>query len=191
MYPDLVFRNARALLISSLFLGALPVFAATFPSDTTIQVDTKTKVLRILSGTTVLREYPNISIGRRGTGSVRYQGDDKTPLGIFYISWINADSRFNRFYGLDFPKTPHALKALEQHRVTQWTFTEILDAQLRGDLPPQSTQLGGRIGIHGVGIANAALQGQIDWTQGCIALTDQQISDLSQWVGVGTKVEIK
>jgi lipoprotein-anchoring transpeptidase ErfK/SrfK len=66
------------------------------------------------------------------------------------------------------------LKALQQHRT-----------------PPQNTPLGGRLGIHGIGRANPAIHKAINWTDGCVALTNQQIRQLSPWVQVGTRVVIR
>ena len=57
--------------------------------------------------------------------------------------------------------------------------------------PPQNTPLGGQIGIHGLGHANEKIHQVFDWTHGCIALTNPQIDQLSQWVDTGTVVKIK
>jgi len=50
-------------------------------------------------------------------------------------------------------------------------------------MPPQKTALGGEIYIHGGGTAN-------DWTDGCIALNDDEMTELFEAVPVGTKVAI-
>jgi L,D-peptidoglycan transpeptidase YkuD (ErfK/YbiS/YcfS/YnhG family) len=60
-----------------------------------------------------------------------------------------------------------------------------------GQIPPQDTPLGGQIGIHGLGSADARVHEFFDWTHGCIALTNSQIDHLSQIVDTGTLVKIK
>ena len=57
----------------------------------------------------------------------------------------------------------------------------------------QNTPLGGAIGIHGIGeITEEKLEihRTINWTKGCIALTNDEIDDLLHYIGVGTKVVI-
>ena len=58
-------------------------------------------------------------------------------------------------------------------------------------IPPQNTPLGGQIGIHGLGNADERIHKVFDWTHGCIALTNPQIDQLSQWIDTGTVVKIK
>jgi len=60
-----------------------------------------------------------------------------------------------------------------------------------GRLPPQDTNLGGLLGIHGVGRGNKRVQGVFDWTQGCVAVSNQQIDKLAKWMFLGMRVEIK
>jgi len=50
-------------------------------------------------------------------------------------------------------------------------------------MPPQNTKLGGEIYIHGGGAGT-------DWTQGCVALADDDIKELFDSIPVGTTVRI-
>jgi hypothetical protein len=61
----------------------------------------------------------------------------------------------------------------------------------KGRLPPQNTALGGRIGLHGLGRGDPKVHQQFNWTNGCIALTNEQIDQLLTWVGKGTRVSIR
>ncbi len=67
----------------------------------------------------------------------------------------------------------------------------ILRAFQEQAIPPQETPLGGYIGIHGIGRGDPAIHQKFNWTQGCIALTNRQIDDLSKWVHVGMRVVIR
>jgi L,D-peptidoglycan transpeptidase YkuD (ErfK/YbiS/YcfS/YnhG family) len=49
--------------------------------------------------------------------------------------------------------------------------------------PPQNTNLGGDICIHGGGTNS-------NWTFGCIALEDKDIEDLFKFIQLGTKITI-
>ncbi len=58
-------------------------------------------------------------------------------------------------------------------------------------IPPQNTPLGGQLGIHGLGRGDLDIQRTINWTNGCVALTNHDIRRLGQWVHVGTRVIIR
>lgn len=64
-------------------------------------------------------------------------------------------------------------------------------AHKRGEVPPQNTGLGGLIGIHGIGAGDADMHREYNWTNGCVALTNEEIDRLVEWVDVGTLVEIR
>jgi L,D-peptidoglycan transpeptidase YkuD (ErfK/YbiS/YcfS/YnhG family) len=75
--------------------------------------------------------------------------------------------------------------------IGQSTYNAIVDAEMAGQIPPQNTDLGGQIGIHGLGSASLSVHEEFDWTHGCIALTNDQIDRLSQYVEKGTLVTVK
>ena len=50
-------------------------------------------------------------------------------------------------------------------------------------MPPQKTRLGGEIYIHGGGTSN-------DWTEGCVALENDEMSVLFEAIPIGTPVKI-
>ncbi len=156
-----------------------------------VDVDTKDYTLSVMQGNKVQLVFNNVSIGRYGTTWSKVTKDDKTPLGKFKIGWINQKSRFHRFFGLDYPSLENAKRALEEKKISYETWYQILDAKILGKTPPQNTQLGGHIGIHGIGQGNPDIHNNYNWTNGCIALTNKQIDQLSQWVKTGTVVNIR
>jgi L,D-peptidoglycan transpeptidase YkuD (ErfK/YbiS/YcfS/YnhG family) len=95
------------------------------------------------------------------------------------------------FIGLDYPNLDYARQAYQQKRIDSVDYFHIRVALKQGRVPPQDTPLGGAIGIHGVGAGSAWVHANFDWTDGCVALDNQQIWRLAQWVQVGTRVEIR
>ena len=102
-------------------------------------------------------------------GPKREQGDGKTPEGRYFILSRLRNSRFHRALQVSYP-----------------SLSDQMLADARG-VPP-----GGRIMIHGVGPNERAeqLHPLFDWTDGCIAVTDEQIEALWARVPVGTPVDI-
>jgi murein L,D-transpeptidase YafK len=160
-------------------------------ADVWVLVDTRADTLALMKGDQAVKKFSNIAHGRGGTGSERQRGDGKTPLGEFQVGWINWNSSFHIFIGLDFPNREHARRAYERRLIDDRTYQAIQDALLRGATPPQNTPLGGQIGIHGLGSADPAVHRAFNWTKGCIALTNEQIEEVAGWVQPGTKVIIR
>mgnify|MGYP003396374948 FL=1 len=133
-----------------------------------------------------------IALGSSGAGIKSGRGDNKTPTGVFRVGWVNDNSRFKTFIGLDYPNSNYAERALREHRIDQTTYERIQIAWANGHTPPQDTPLGGQIGIHGTGTGNSKVHSAgINWTSGCVALDNRQIDALRPWVKKGMRVEIR
>lgn len=156
-----------------------------------VLVDISANIIVVYHQDHIKEKFYNISMGRGGASDVRYEGSRKTPKGTFRVAWVNRNSQYHLFFGLDYPNKEHA-EAAYRKKVIDWdTYYAIRKAVHRKQVPPQDTPLGGHIGIHGLGQENPRVHKYINWTRGCIALTNNQIDRLSRWVDVGTKVVIQ
>ncbi len=165
---------------------------ASAPSGSWLLVDTKADALIVMNGDRPVESFRQIALGSSGAGIKFKRGDNKTPLGVFRVGWINDHSRFKTFIGLDYPNPDYAERALRERRIDALTYERIRAAWSKGRTPPQDTPLGGQIGIHGVGAGNPGVHSAgINWTSGCIALDNRQIDALRPWVKVGMRVEIR
>ena len=178
------------LCLSLIWMSATSLAHAQPAEDSWVMIDVAKQTLSILQGDHIKQTFRNISVGRNGYTLNRHEGDGKTPLGVFHIAWINPNSRFHLFFGLDYPNQQYAEAAFRHKLIDYDTYSAINRALYRGDLPPQDTPLGGNIGIHGLGQGNRYIHETTNWTEGCIALTNEQIDKLSQWITLGTKVVI-
>ncbi len=161
------------------------------PGEVWLDIDTKAKTLQVMAGPHAIESFDHIAIGRRGASVDKARGDDKTPLGEYRIGWINERSRFHRFFGFTYPNLQIARRAFARGLIGGDTLQQIMSAHLRQSMPPQSTPLGGVIGIHGLGSASPTVHELFDWTHGCVALTNRQVDRLAQWVRKGTMVLIR
>lgn len=154
-------------------------------------VETQPHVLKVMEGNQPREVFQRIAIGRNGVGFDKRRGDDKTPLGSYRIGWVNEKSRFGSFFGLNFPNHDNAKRAYETGLISDYTYRHLLSVQPDEEVPPQNTALGGQIGIHGIGQGSLKVHENFDWTHGCIALTNEQVDRLKQWVKKGTLVVIR
>jgi len=166
-------------------------FAVSADSDVWLLVDTTSRKIEVKKGEQTLETLSEIAIGRGGAGLKAHRGDNITPFGNYRIGWVGERSSFRRFFGLTYPSVEDAEMALQKGIIDRLTYDRIVTAHQFHQIPPQNTPLGGQIGIHGLGHADARIHKTFDWTHGCIALTNTQIDHLSQLVDTGTVVKIK
>ena len=158
-----------------------------------IHIDKTNQVLTVQRGDTVIKSY-RVATGKGGHGTKRIIGDKKTPIGVYKIIDFKDDSKFHYFMQLDYPNLLDAWYGYKNKVISASEFKKISMAYKNDGKPPQDTRLGGYIGIHGIGVENTQklqIHEDINWTDGCIALTNEQVNELKKYVGIGTKVIIK
>lgn len=157
-----------------------------------ILVDTGALTLTVFSPENrVLARFRNISIGSGGVADAHRRGDETTPRGTFRVSWVDRESRFGIFYGLDYPSAAVARLAYLEGTIDGAEFDAIMAARQHHRVPPQNTALGGQLGIHGVGRGDPDVQQAVNWTDGCIALTNRDMRRLGRWIRIGTRVVVR
>ena len=168
-----------------------PPGAGVEPEELWILVDTGALTLSVMRGATPVAIHENISIGSNGATLDKRQGDEKTPLGEFRINEIRSSKRFHLFLSLDYPTMAQADRALSLAYLSRADFNALRDAWSKGAPPPQDTLLGGHLGIHGLGSGSLEVHQRFNWTNGCIALTNEQVMQLAEVARIGTRVQIR
>jgi len=184
-------KDYLKILLIGLFGFSITQNAVRADNGIWIDVDTVGQTLSVMQGDTVQAVFENVAIGRYGTTWSKVTKDDKTPLGRFKVGWVNEKSRYYRFFGLDYPNLDTAKRALEENRIDEETWLSIKQAKNGGRTPPQDTLLGGHIGIHGIGRGDQQIHHKYNWTNGCVALTNEQIDQLGKWIKPGIWVNIR
>ncbi len=180
--------KTRLILYLGLILFLSPLLSQ---AHVWILIDTGDSVLKIMDHQQIVKTFDDISVGRGGVADLHIKGDDKTPRGEFSIVRINWDSKFQTFFEINYPTTHHARLALDQGIIDQSTFNKIKLQQINTGTAPRNTELGAFLGIHGIGNGDLEVHQSFNWTNGCVALTNEQIDLLSKWIKIGTKVVIE
>jgi tetratricopeptide (TPR) repeat protein len=139
------------------------------PADR-ILVEKKDRRLTLFSQGKVLKSY-QIALGGNPNGPKERQGDNKTPEGTYRIDSRNKNSQFHLSLHISYPNEKDKKRAREL-----------------GVSP------GGDIMIHGIknGLSWVGdMHTEVDWTKGCIAVTDEEIEEINRVVPNGTIVEIR
>jgi murein L,D-transpeptidase YafK len=158
------------LLFSAAVLGcsSAPFNGGGVKADRIVILKSK-HLMTLMSNGKPLRSY-RVALGK-SDGAKERQGDHKTPEGQYAIDQRNAQSRFHLALHISYPNAADRKRAHDA-----------------------GVDPGGAIMIHGVEKPFAwlgPLQHEVDWTDGCIAVTDREMDEVWQLVPVGTPVEIK
>lgn len=135
-----------------------------------ILVDKSDRTLSLVKDGAVFRTY-RIALGAHPHGHKLQEGDERTPEGRYEIDGRNAGSRFFRSLHISYPNATDRNRAAES-----------------GVSP------GGDIMIHGMKNGFGwlgRLHRLVDWTNGCIAVTDEEMRDIWSAVATGTAIEIR
>ena len=160
-------------------------------SEVWIRVDTEHRILDVMRDEQVIRSIENISLGINGPNQSKILHDKTTPLGSYRVRRINDESRFLLFFGFDYPNLQQAQAGFKAGLISYDQLKAIRRAHYLGQEPPSNTPLGGMIGIHGLGGGDPAIHESFNWTDGCIAVTNEEVVELAQWIQLGTRVEVE
>jgi len=111
-------------------------------------------------------------------GTKLWEGDRRTPEGVYAIIGKHRSARWNWFLTLNYPNE------IDRHRYDQLVSD--------GEVPKEGgrpVDIGGRIGIHGTDEPELN-SGDINWTTGCISVDDDDIDELVRLLPTGTVVII-
>lgn len=154
--------------------------------ELTLRVWKARREMWLEDGGQTLKKF-TIALGKDPGSSKLLRGDGRTPEGTYYICEKRPQSRFRRFLGISYPNLDDAERAYAERLISADEWADIFFANLQQTTPPWSTAMGGRVGIHGYG-GRPLLP--IDWTEGCIAVSDADIDYLYDRVPLGTRVTI-
>ena len=139
------------------------------PADK-ILIEKKERRLALLSRGEVLKTY-KIALGGNPIGPKERQGDNKTPEGTYVIDSRNKDSGYHLSLHISYPNEKDKKRARE------------LGVSPGGDIMIH----GIKNGFSWVGDSHT----EVDWTKGCIAVTDEEIEEIDKLAPNGTIVEIR
>ena len=148
----------------------VPTMTAANAQATAIMVDKSARKLTLLRNGNVLKTY-SVALGHAPIGPKQREGDGRTPEGRYVIDSKNPRSHNHLGLHVSYPDATDRARALQ------------LGASAGGDIMIH--------GLHnGLGWLRSVHRA-IDWTDGCIAVTNSQMEEIWSLVEVGTPIEIK
>jgi hypothetical protein len=155
-------------------------------NELTLQIWKGRREMQLLRGDELIRRFP-IVLGSDPRESKRLQGDGRTPVGEYIIREKHPSARFHLFLGLNYPNIEDAERGYDEGLIDPNQWVDIFFANARGQSPRSDTRLGGQVGIHGFGDRPLI---PVDWTKGCVAVSNDEVEYLYERLPLGTPVII-
>jgi murein L,D-transpeptidase YafK len=162
------------ILLIGAFVGHLwfrpGIALSALPNVDKVLVIKSKRILMLLKDGEIFRTY-KVALGKQPTGHKTRQGDRRTPEGRYVLDSRNPKSKYHLAIHISYPNE-----------------SDVLSAQKRGVSP------GGDIMIHGLPPGSGSigeLHSFLNWTDGCIAVTNAEMEEIWQFVPDGTPIEIK
>ena len=161
VYYKLIAKSKRQTL-------ALVVIPEGVKADSIVVYKSK-RIMILFDNERVIKDY-NVSLGKNPDGRKEKEGDKKTPEGLYKIDYRNPDSKYYLSLHISYPDENDKLKAVAL------------------GLNP-----GSDIMIHGLPNSMGFLKEYFinnDWTDGCIAVTNEEIEEIWRVVNDGIPIMI-
>ena len=161
--------------------------------DSNILIDRENYTLNLFEDTVLVKSY-RVSFGKNVHKVKQKAGDEATPVGEYAICSIDSSEMYTRIFRLNYPNIDDASNALRKGLISQKEFNQIKFEFYYEGCTKYNKVLGGEIGIHGIGRLNFIFKNLpfvYNWTNGSIAMSDEDIEELYSVVKIGTKVLIK
>ncbi len=163
-----ILDSMKKVFFSFILLLLFSPLSFATPVDKIIIVKSQ-RLMTLISKEQVVRQF-EVSLGKNPIGAKIQRGDEKTPEGRYKIDYKKPNSSFHRALRISYPNRADRARA-----------------KALGVDP------GGDIMIHGLDPRYAgfgSLHLLVDWTNGCIAVTNPEIEEIYALVSEGTEVVI-
>ena len=147
-----------------------PSVEPALPMADRVVVSKSERKLLLLRNGEVLRSY-KIALGLRPEGHKEFEGDFRTPEGLYHLSRRNPNSEYFLSIQIDYPNDRDVARARKQ-----------------------GVRPGGAIMIHGqpnVPRKPRDYYTNVDWTEGCIAVSNSDMVEIWLMTPPDTPIEIK
>jgi murein L,D-transpeptidase YafK len=161
-------------------------------TNPSIIINRKNYTLDLYSDSIKVKQY-KVVFGRNNGFDKKSKDDFITPIGNYKICGIDTNFIYYKRLKLNYPNIQDANKNLKNGIISKVEFLTIMNSLKNNKCSYDYTKLGGNISIHGIGKYNLIFKNLpfvFNWTNGSIALSNENIDELYSVVNIGTKVKI-
>lgn len=158
-----------------------------------IIIDRQNYTLGIYEDSVLIKNY-RVSFGKSVLTPKTRAGDKATPVGVYRICKIYKTHKYHKFFQINYPNLEDGASALRKGWISQKEYNDIKFQYYYEGCTKFHNILGGDIGIHGIGELNYIFKNLpfvFNWTNGSIAMSNENIDEIYSVIREGTEVVIK
>ncbi|MBN1639430.1 MAG: L,D-transpeptidase [Ignavibacteriales bacterium] len=148
--------------------------------------------LKLYNNSTLLKTYKAI-FGKNSSMTKTSAKDYVTPIGRYKICDINVNHKYHKFFRLDYPNKNDAVESFKRKYISEQEYKSIIENFDSSSCSFPNTRLGANVGIQGIGDYNFFFKNlpfTYNWTNGSIAVSNEDIDELQKVIKIGTNVII-
>ncbi|MFA4923008.1 MAG: L,D-transpeptidase [Ignavibacteriaceae bacterium] len=156
-----------------------------------IVINRSTFELSLFSDTILVKKYR--AVFGRNAKQKSSEDDNATPIGTYKICEIFATHKYWKLFKITYPNLQDVEAGLVKGSLSQSEYEKLRFDNNYGNCVNPKTKLGGNVGIHGIGELNFLFKNLpfvFNWTDGSIAVSNENIDELYNVVTKGTEVVI-
>jgi murein L,D-transpeptidase YafK len=157
-----------------------------------IEVDRKNYILNLYSDSVLVKSYHPV-FGKNSSSNRTFTNDYATPVGKYEICSIVPDYKYHKLLRLNYPNQKDLSEALKLNLLTGNEYESMYSEIEAGECPTVKDD-NMIIGIHGIGKLNFIFKNLpfvFNWTNGSIAVSNEDIDEIYSATKIGTEVVIK
>jgi murein L,D-transpeptidase YafK len=182
--------NLREVTLSE----ALAEKHMSYMTNVHLLIDRRNYKLDLYSDTVLVKSYRAV-FGRNNNGLRRPSLESQiTPVGSYQICEIDTISGYHKFLRLNFPNYKDITEAYKAGMITEREYETFYDELEAGGCAKSAGKKFPRIGIHGTGRLNFIFKNlpfTFNWTNGSVAVSNENIDEIYSVIKPGTEVDIK
>lgn len=174
---------AVLIMLAGVLVSSIPVSATPLPPSSSSSAPAVVKAdrvvvvkserrLHLMRDGAVVAVYP-VSLGQNPVGPKHFEGDGRTPEGVYRLESKNNRSRFYRSIRISYPSPA------DRERARKYGGPPGGDIMLHGQPPATNVSALKRIALS-----------PTSWTDGCIAVENRAMDEIWAAVDPGTPIEI-
>ncbi|HEX2867197.1 MAG TPA: L,D-transpeptidase [Ignavibacteriales bacterium] len=157
-------------------------------------VDRRNYRLELYSDTVLVKSYRAV-FGRNNGSHGRSAAENQiAPAGNYQICEIDTSSEYHKFLRLNFPNYKDITEAFKSGIISEGEYETLYGELEAGGCPKSDKKKFPAIGIHGTGRLNFIFKNlpfTFNWTNGSVAVSNENIDEIYSVIKPGTEVDIK
>ena len=161
--------------------------------EVSIIVDRSNYRLHLYSDSLLVKSY-KVVFGRNNRNNDKSLDDSNTPSGKYIVCDKKVQTKYHKMLKINYPNDNDLARMLKADEITQNQYQSFLQNRNNFGCVIEDLLPNGEIGIIGTGEYNYIFKNlpfAFNWTNGSVAISNENVDELFSVVNVGTKVMIK